>query len=192
MKFKYPKDLAEGLKHDDEKALAYLHDNYYSFLKHYADNIIRNPMAAEDIAICSLNIAWDHRRRFNDMVHLERFLYKVTRNNAINFLRRMERMKKHEIEQAYQHAMKEENNPDEYGLTRIQMLQKIYEVAGLLPEKQRRVFELFLMEHSFREIAERLGTAQSTARNNHKKALANIRKLLGLKVILFILWVHSG
>lgn len=71
----------------DKNAFEKVFDLYYRSIVYYALKILHEDSYAEDIVIESFKKAWDHRERMETPRHLENFLYFVTRNACISYLR---------------------------------------------------------------------------------------------------------
>src|SRR6185437_8759843 len=71
----------------DEGAFRQVFDKYYRPVSYFALKILNDDFYAEDIASETFNKAWNARAKFKTARHLENFLYLVTRNGCISYLR---------------------------------------------------------------------------------------------------------
>lgn len=129
--------------------------------------------AAEDVVQGVFGQLWDKRERLewgDKMVH---YLYRATKNNAIDLLRKQ----RFSAELDEEHLNTPDNGGalDENALKAIQ-LNLIKESLSTLPDRCREIFMLQKMNGlTYREIAEELGISVKTVENQMVKALAMIR-----------------
>lgn len=71
----------------EEQAFRLVFDKYYRPVSYFALKILNDDMYAEDIVSETFNKAWKARTKFKTARHLENFLYLVTRNGCISYLR---------------------------------------------------------------------------------------------------------
>lgn len=70
-----------------EAAFRHVFDKYYRPVSYFAMKILRDDTFAEDIVSETFRKAWENRNKFATPRHLENFLYLVTRNDCISYLR---------------------------------------------------------------------------------------------------------
>src|SRR5579871_5376350 len=71
----------------NKNAFQKVFDLYYKAIVYFAIKIIQDEGYAEDFVSETFNKAWENRTKFETARHLENFLYLVTRNRCISFLR---------------------------------------------------------------------------------------------------------
>lgn len=74
-------------KEGKEQAFRRVFDQYYRPVSYFALKILQDDPYAEDIVSETFNKAWIARANFKSARHLENFLYLVTRNGCISYLR---------------------------------------------------------------------------------------------------------
>jgi RNA polymerase sigma factor (sigma-70 family) len=74
-------------KEGKEHAFRQVFDQYYRSVSYFALKILQDDPYAEDIVSETFNKAWNARAKFKTARHLENFLYLVTRNGCISYLR---------------------------------------------------------------------------------------------------------
>lgn len=71
----------------EESAFREVFDKYYRPVAYFALKILNDDLYAEDIVSETFSKAWNARAKFKTAKHLENFLYLVTRNGCISYLR---------------------------------------------------------------------------------------------------------
>src|SRR5579872_294383 len=71
----------------DKEAFRFVFEKYYRPISYFALKILRDDSFAEDVVSDTFRKAWDRRDKFATSRHLENFLYLVTRNSCISYLR---------------------------------------------------------------------------------------------------------
>lgn len=72
----------------EETAMRTAFDRYYRSVSYYASKILRDDSYAEDIVLGVFRKAWQNRKKLATPRHLENFLYFVTKNDCISYMRR--------------------------------------------------------------------------------------------------------
>ena len=75
------------VKEGNRNAFRKVFDRYFGSVNYYAARILNDDTYSEDIAIQSFYKAWEARKKFETPRHLENFLYLVTRNACISYMR---------------------------------------------------------------------------------------------------------
>src|SRR4051794_26727124 len=70
-----------------QEAFDELYHQWYRRIGFYAYQLIREQCAAEDIALETLIKVWEKKETFQNAQHLRRFMYQVTKNACISWLR---------------------------------------------------------------------------------------------------------
>jgi RNA polymerase sigma factor (sigma-70 family) len=117
---------------------------YYPILMTHAGIILRGDSVAEEIVMDTFLKAWERHERFNDIIHLRRFLFLVTTRACLRHLRELQKQKKKLQEYRYftetiaKAPSLENDSPARYsGLLRA---------INSLPKLNRRIIELCVVE----------------------------------------------
>lgn len=145
-----------------------------------AFRIIGNEEDAKDITQQVFIKLWKVMGRFKLGYKLDRWLYRITVNTAIDFYRKEKRKKTWEIEAGDMPVFRTE--PDQERQITLQEIQSIFlDLARLLTPRQRAVFTLKEIEGlSTREVAKIMKCRVSTVRNHLAQARDRMNR--GLKV----------
>ncbi len=179
--------LIRGLKKGEEKAYAFLVDRYHHPLCVYANSLIRDDLAAEDIVQNVFVMIWKKRHMLKDDFSIKNFLYKSVHNEFIDQYRKSKSVIA--LEKKYIDALEsimEENNDDHFE----KMMRFVENAIADLPPKCKRIFTLSKKEGLTNlEISEHLNISIKTIEGQMTKAFVILREKLGGKfsTILFLL-----
>ena len=171
-------DCYSQLKAGNDGAFRYLIRIYGPVLCQYADKLIMNSAAAEDIVTDVFVKLWEKRDSFETFLHVKKFFYTAVRNACMNYKRDKER------EQRKYKTFMETNDAsfitDE--IIYAELLADVQKAIDGLPGKMRLIFILSYIEQlGNKEIAQQLHLSDQTVRNQKTKALAVIRGKLKYK-----------
>lgn len=179
--------LIHGLRNGEENAYAYLVDRYHHQLCVYANSLIHNDLAAEDIVQNVFVMIWKKRHRLKDDFSVKNFLYKSVHNEFIDQYRKNKSVLA--LEKKYIDALESINdeNNEHYLEKMIEFLEKAIEE---LPPKCKRIFILSKKEGLTNfEISEHLNIPKKTIEGQMTRAYVILREKLGNKfnITLFLL-----
>lgn len=187
-------EVIDGVNKGDEQAFRSLFDSYWSYLCSVAATYVPDPCAVEEIVGDVFMSIWNHRGHYRAPIHA--YLVGSVRNACVSHLR--SGMLKERLKESYEKELllfaQERCLSDEHPLESLsakETEEKIRKIADGLPERCRRVFELyFYYGESTEAIAERMHISQSTVRVQLKTALDRLRTELGMAVLFA--YVFSG
>jgi RNA polymerase sigma-70 factor (ECF subfamily) len=154
----------EDFRQGDEQAFEKVFQRYYRPLCFFARKTMSDPSGAEEIASDAFVALYRRRDRIVDSTHLTNFLYTCVRNACISRERCRHRRPK-PLDEAILPDMAFES-AHELLIMRAETLQLIYEQAARMPERYRRIFELYYHEDKTTpEIADIMQLHPKTVRN---------------------------
>lgn len=168
----------EQLVAGDQRALDFLMKKYGNALRYFAFSKVRDKDVAEDIVAESYCKLWYNRIKLTSASHLNSFLYRVTNNACIDYL------KSHKVKFMVADSLGhyEYIESDECLYSKIlynEFLESLLKFSEQLPKMQSDVFKLSVIEGlETKEICEILGTTESTVYYSKSKALSSIRDVL--------------
>jgi RNA polymerase sigma-70 factor (family 1) len=171
--------LMSLIKQDNHNAYREIYQRYTGILYAHAYSRLQDREEAKDVVQDVLSHLWFKRHTVVFQTNISGYLYTSLRNKIIN------KIAHQKIERKYSDSLQEyidHGSADADQLVRFNQLKKIIEqeVANM-PEKMREVFKMSRESHlSHREIAEELGIAEKTVKNQVNKALKILRTRLGL------------
>jgi RNA polymerase sigma-70 factor (ECF subfamily) len=129
---------------------------------------------------------WMQRKKIKHRQALSAYLYKMVKNDCLNFLKHKKTEYKYKTENQYirqNEELSEHNN--EY---QNQLSEQVKTIVNKLPEGRREIFILSKYHGlKYKEIAEELGIAVKTVENQMSSAMQFIKEELKLLVVLLIL-----
>ncbi|MGO4294449.1 RNA polymerase sigma factor [Chitinophaga sp. RAB17] len=181
-------ELLQGLTTGDTLHYSYIFKEYYSALCHYAETIIGEPGHAEDIVQDVFERLWQKRYAFEDLRHLKDFLYKATRNAAINFLKGAQHSKERQAK--FLHEQEDTATGEDLDIIRMEVFRVIYREISNLPEQCGKIVRMSYIEGLKNEqIAEVLSISLQTVKNQKTRGMKLLRMRLSPVVItLFLLF----
>ncbi len=161
----------------ERNAFEKVFDLYYRSIVYYAMKILHEDSYAEDIVSESFRKAWDYRDRMETPRHLENFLYLVTRNACISYLRSDRVVQSTEKE--WGRMTDSEAKDDAPDLERVQteLIQRIHQHLEELPGGD--ILRMSYLEgKSTKEIANQLNITENTVYIAKSRSLKALRQML--------------
>lgn len=161
----------------DKNAFEKVFDLYYRSIVYFALKILQEDSYAEDIVSETFRKAWDNRERMETPRHLENFLYFVTRNACISYLR-SDRVS-HSTEKEWTRITDFEGKDDILDLERVQteLIQLIHKHLEKLPGGD--ILRMSYLEgKSTKQIAAELNITENTVYIAKSRSLKALRGLL--------------
>lgn len=181
----------DAMRSGDMAAFNSLFSQFYAPLCYFAEKILEDKFAAEEVVQGVMMTVWNKRADFDAFPALKSFLYISTRNASLNHLDKLQR-------QRQQQKLIEQSSPvsEEVILSSIfkaEAMREIYQAIGKLPEKYRVIMELAYKEElKINEIAEKLDMPVNTVHKQKNRALLSLKKLLSHKSFLLLLAALSN
>jgi RNA polymerase sigma factor (sigma-70 family) len=169
----------------DRNAFRLVFDKYYRSISYFALKILRDDSYAEDIASETFRKAWDRRDKFATPRHLENFLYLVTRNGCISYLR-SGRVIQSTAQEWIRLAGDKENGDSSIDLERVQtkLIEVIFEKLEELPGGD--VLRMAFIEgKSTQEIATELEITENNVYIIKSRSLKALRTMLNKNEWMF-------
>jgi RNA polymerase sigma-70 factor (ECF subfamily) len=169
------RELIEGLRAGSRRALEALLAAFWNPLCQYAGGILNGAADPQDVVQEAFIKLWDQRDRWRVDGSLKALLYTVTRNAALDELRRAGRM---ERGRAQIDIATPEPTPSEHAVAG-ELERAAARAVSALPPKRQEVFRLAREEGlTYAEIAEVLGRSPQTVANQMSLAMADLRAAL--------------
>ncbi|WP_262250115.1 RNA polymerase sigma factor [Parapedobacter soli] len=164
--------------------------NYHKSLSYYAQRMVIDQTAAEDLVSEVFMKCWKERASFDNDDHARFYLYRAVRHAAINYLKAAQRTAKKHADAGNVYADTEESHQERY--IRSEVLRSIYQQIEILPTQERAVLLLSLREgKKLQEIADELGLSLQTVKNCKGRALRRLRTKLSAEDFIALLVVLS-
>ncbi|WP_299582325.1 RNA polymerase sigma-70 factor [uncultured Sunxiuqinia sp.] len=162
---------------DNYSSFQQLFESYYGRLCAYVFSLTHNHAASEDIVQELFIRLWNDRARISIQENILAYLFRASRNSALNYLRgeanRDKQIKKLNI----QDSMVDRNFLEEE-----EFVSFLEDCIDDLPERCQQVFRMSRFEGCKQaEIADQLGTSVKTIKNQIWKSLQYLRTCLEAK-----------
>jgi RNA polymerase sigma-70 factor, ECF subfamily len=169
-------DLARRVAQGDRAAVEALLHRYWQPLIRYASRVLDDEAGAEDVVQDAFLRVWT-RRAEAITTPVRAYLYRVTRNLAIDELRRRNaRTRRHLLHGHFEVAPAA--TPAEV-LQNERLRARVNAAIQALPERRREAFTLvYLRGLSYTEVSEIMGISPKTLGNHISAALAELRVTL--------------
>lgn len=173
-------ELLLAIRSGDEAAFDTLVERKTGPLLHLAYRIVGDREEAKDLVQLALLRAWEHRDRFNPRWSANTWLYRITTNLGIDYLRA--RSTRRQKAEPVRHHLRSVHSRPEAGFESVmarEVLAILRDLATDLSLRQRKAFWLREVEGmSSREVSEVLGCSESTVRNHLFAARVKLRREL--------------
>ncbi len=171
-------ELLTAAKNGDQKAYTALMEKYRKSVYHLILKIVKSPEDAEDLMIEAFSKAFDRLEQYSPDFAFSTWLYKITSNTCIDFLRKKSIEKislEKEGKSLFDSISFSTNSNPEMDLIKSQRIDKLKDAVNSMDEIFSRVIALrYFKEYSYEEISEELNIPVGTI----KVQLHRAKKLL--------------
>jgi RNA polymerase sigma-70 factor (ECF subfamily) len=178
------KHLVEAIRRGDEDAFETVFHEYYNPLFNFACHYVIEKEVAREMVQDTFMILWENRSCLKQDTKLKSWLYTITRNNSLNYLKHLLVQKKHSETvrkrlvsyQLNYAALKDETSEQ---ILFSELNKGVSQAIEKLPPKCREIFVLSRsggLKH--KEIANQLNISLKTVENQISEALSRIRTYL--------------
>ncbi|WP_236975201.1 RNA polymerase sigma factor [Membranihabitans maritimus] len=169
--------LVREVRDNNEEAFRQLFDLYRDDIYTYGLSLLKRKEYAEEILQDTFLKVWMHRTQLDPGQSFRSYVFTISRNLTLNFLRKAanDRKLRNEL-----FSMKVKVfNPIEEIMQEKELERIKTEAINLLPPRRRRIFEMSRFEgKSYEDISRELDISLSTVKNQMSKALETIRDFL--------------
>ena len=166
------------LRKGDKKAYEAVYDEFFGVLYHLCLNYLHDDKVAEELVQDTFMKLWEIRETLNDQINIRNFLYTITKNNCLNYLRNQKISLKHQENMKYLEMQFNYEAFEKLGnyLQFEELRNKIDDAISKLPAEVIETFKLSRFEElSYREIADQQGISIKTVEARISKALRILR-----------------
>jgi len=177
------KELVEQIKQKNQAAFAQLVSNYQVSVIRISIGIVHHRVDAEDIAQDVFVEIWNSISLFKEQSKLSTWIYRITMNKSLNFLRNNKK-RKFTIFNTENFESVKMSNIEEFCIENkekeFEFRAKILDRAiDKLPENQKKVFVFSKFEDmAYKEISEITGFSISSVESLIHRAKVNLQKYL--------------
>ncbi|WP_461789731.1 RNA polymerase sigma factor [Pedobacter sp.] len=165
--------IADG----DERAFELIYYRFSKKIYYFAFNILKDEMAAEEVVQEVMLKIWNTRTTLAAINHFESYLRVLSRNIALNALRRQ--AIENRANEKLKSYWKAESNDTEERIMLQETKKLLAQAIAELPPQQREVYKLCHQQGlKYEEAAKQLNLAPSTVATHMKLALRFLRNYL--------------
>lgn len=178
MSGKYPEININSLRKGDKKAFEEIYIEFFGVHYHLCLQYLRDKKAAEEIVQDTFLKLWEIRETLNEQINIRSFLYTITKNNCLNYLRNQKISMKHIENIKYMEMQFNYEALEKLGdyVQFEELRDKIEEAIAALPEEIIETFRLSRFDElSYKEIAEKQSISIKTVEARISKALRILR-----------------
>jgi len=169
-------------RYDDQSAYKELFVQLYNPLLLFATSFVKSKEPAEEIVSDVFMAIWEKRKRIGSISNLKVYLYVATKNTAINYLARQNKLVTTHIEEMDLEPESIYFNPEQLLIT-AEMSRRVKEIVDRLPPQFKIIFKLVKEDElKYREVAEILNLSIKTVENQLSIALRKIGAALSFDI----------
>ncbi|HMI62843.1 MAG TPA: RNA polymerase sigma-70 factor [Puia sp.] len=162
-----------------------LYDRHAPSLHQLAFRVTRSDQQSKDIIQEVFLKLWGHRAEIAVIDNMEAWLYRVTENKLMDFLRKTAADER--LRQALWNRAKTSVDETEELLEAKECSSNIHKAISLLPPQRQLIYQLNREKGlNYKEIAEALSISRHTVKNQISMALRSIQRFLLLLVVISI------
>ncbi len=182
--------LIPFLREGEKIAFEEIYNDFFGVMHHLCVQYLHDTKVSEEIVQDTFMKLWEIRETLNEEFNIRNFLYTITKNNCLNYLRNQKIALKHQenikyLEMRFNYeALEKLGSYLEFEELRV----KIDNAIAALPEDLRETFLLSRFEElRYKEIAEKLSISVKTVEARMTKSLRFLRQELKDYVTLICL-----
>jgi len=169
--------LIAGIKKNDYNSYNQLFVRYYNRLCAYVFGMVQNESASEDVVQELFIRLWTQREKLDICESTSGYLYRSSRNAALNFLRSENNRKK-----SIQNIPTSDWQTGEDLMEQVEFSVALHHCIEQLPERSKEVFIKCRFEGlKQKEISDQLGISVKTIKNQIWKSMQYLKSCLELK-----------
>lgn len=167
-----------ALRNGEKKAFEEIYGDFFGVSYHLCLHYLHDEKVAEEIVQDTFLKLWEIRETLNDQINIRNFLYTITKNNCLNYLRNQKISMKHLKNMKYLEMQFNYETLEKLGnyLHVEELRAKIEETILKLPAEVIETFKLSRFEElSYKEISDQQSISIKTVEARISKALRILR-----------------
>lgn len=174
-------DLVAALRTGSEPAFRELFNRYAGKVFRYTMRFVSTEPVAEELMQDVFMKVWNYRENLDAAQSFNNFLFRITKNHILNYLRDTQRDVA--LNKEYRQSLSSYHNAVEESLIHEEYIAIANKAIAMLPDKRRSIFIMSRLEgKSYEQIAQALDISKDTVRLQMIKSIKSIREYLRLHV----------
>lgn len=170
--------LIDLIRQGDVSAFKELFTDFYPILCCFAEKYVSDKAISKDIAQEALLKYWENRANFNNIYKVKSYLYVVTKNMALNILKKNK--KNIGIDDNCKiNTPGNDNNLLYDHIIEHEVMLLVRKAVSALPNRMREIIELSMEGYQNKDIANTLNIAEGTVHTLKKQAYKKLKNALG-------------
>ena len=170
--------VVEELRKGNADVMLSLFKLFYAPLCYFAERILHDRPASQDIVEDSFMKLWKKHTDFSSLQNIKAFLYITTRNAALNHLKQHQRNTASIRELAYLRGEADDHVLN--SIVRAEVIAEIYQQIERLPTQSKKVLKMSIFQNMRNhEIARALDVSVHTVKNQKVRAVQILRMNIG-------------
>lgn len=164
----------------DEKAFSELFRYFYDRLLHFSIQYVYTREAAEEIVSDVFVKIWNRRDELEKIANLEVYLFVAVKNHSLNYLEQYSSLRITPLNDDTGHSQLTNSVDPERAMEWKEILFKMDQEVGRLPDQCRRVFKLIKEEgFKYKDVAEILNISPRTVETQLFRAMKRLNEVIG-------------
>lgn len=183
----------ESIAQGDERAFEKLFKQYFSRVKYFIAGLVQDEVAAEDLAQDTFVKIWVMRASLGKVENINAYLYKLSKNMALQYIRRQLLENRYEENQIAVHPAEDAVDSElENRICTEELNLFIRATIEKMPPQRQKIYKMSRYDgKSNEEIANELSINKRTVENHLTRALTDIRGTLKhLDLVLALFFLH--
>jgi len=167
-----------SLRKGEKFAFEEIYSDFFGVMYHLSLQYLRDEKISEEIVQDTFMKLWEIRESLDDRFNIRSFLYTITKNNCLNYLRNQKIAFRHQENLRYLEMQFNYEALDKLGsyIEFEELRAKIDQAICSLPDDLRATFELSRFEEmSYKDIAEKQSVSIKTVEARMTKSLKILR-----------------
>ena len=165
---------------NDEKAFSALFRHFYDRLLYFAIQYVSTREAAEEIVSDVFVKIWNRREELDKIANLEVYLFVAVKNHSLNYLEQYSSLRIAPLSDDSGLSQLTNSVDPERTMEWKEILFKMDQEVGRLPDQCRRVFKLIKEEgFKYKDVAEILNISPRTVETQLFRAMKRLNEVIG-------------